>query len=66
MVVDKKLRLDLAYIKDFMESGTVSNVSWCPGSLQLANCMTKQGAPGYDLLQVIQTGLMGISKDVVG
>lgn len=56
MVDDKRLRLDLGAIKQSLNAGEVNAVKWCPGSLQLANVMTKRGASGLQLLEVIQSG----------
>ena len=51
-VKDKKLRRDLAGIKEMMNEGEVTRVTWCAGKEQLADCMTKRGG----LMQVFRTG----------
>ena len=56
MVDDKRLRLDLAAIKELISDQQVQSVKWCPGHLQLADCMTKRGACTYRLLSIIQSG----------
>ena len=56
MVEDKRLRIDLAAIKETLEKEKDVLVKWCPGSEQLANCMTKRGSSPYDLLAVLQSG----------
>ena len=53
---DKRLRLDVAAIKEAPEKMEISDVKWCPGSSQLANCMTKRGVGGKVLLSALQTG----------
>jgi len=58
LVDDKRLRVDIAAIRELLQTNEVREIKWCPGRLQLANCMTKQGASGYELLQVLQTGKM--------
>ena len=58
LVDDKRLRVDIAAIQELLQDGSVSEVKWCPGKVQLANCMTKQGASGYELLDVLQSGKM--------
>ena len=55
LVDDKRLRIDLGAIKQSIQKNEV-DVRWCPGSKQLANCLTKKGAQSNDLLRVIQTG----------
>ena len=55
-VEDKRLRRDVSKIKEMLNTGEVSSVSWCPGKDQLADCMTKRTAPYYTLLSLMQTG----------
>ena len=56
MVDDKRLRLDVCTLKESLKAGEVQIVRWCPGTAQLANCMTKKGASGDALLRVFQSG----------
>ena len=60
-VSDKKLRRDVAGIKQMMREGEVNKVTWCPGKKQLADCMTKRGAASWDLMEVFQTGKRNIA-----
>ena len=53
---DKKLRRDVAGIKEMMNEGEVTRVTWCAGKEQLADCMTKRGAAAWGLMQVFRTG----------
>ena len=55
LVNDKRLRIDLGAIKQSIERKEV-DLHWYPGSFQLANCLTKRGAPSQELLDVIRTG----------
>ena len=55
LVDDKRLRIDIASIKEMILNNNVQ-VKWCPGKVQLANSLTKRGAHGMELLKVIQTG----------
>jgi transposase InsO family protein len=57
LVDDKRLRLDIAAIKELVETRQIQSVRWCPGKLQLADVMTKRGASGYNLLSLIQSGV---------
>lgn len=55
LVDDKRLRIDIAAITEIKENNNVE-IKWCPGKLQLANSMTKRGASGIELLNVLQKG----------
>lgn len=56
MVDDKRLRIDIAAIKEIKNNNVL--VKWIPGKVQLANCLTKRGADGMQLLNILQTGKM--------
>ena len=58
LVDDKRLRVDVAAIKESLQLHDVNKIQWIPGHLQLANPMTKQGASGFNLLKVLQSGQM--------
>ena len=60
LVDDKRLRIDLGAIKESLRLGDVKSIQWCPGNLQLANCMTKKGASSKDLMQVLQSGRLNL------
>ena len=55
-VEDKKLRRDVARIKQMMNLKEIRSVSWCPGKEQLADCMTKRTASSFNLMQVLKSG----------
>ena len=54
----KRLRVDIATIRELLKLQDVSSVQWVPGHLQLANVLTKHGASGFHLLKVLQSGQM--------
>ena len=56
MVDDKRLRIDIGAVKQSLEKREIQAVKWCPGNFQLANCMTKRGASGLQLLSVLHSG----------
>jgi hypothetical protein len=60
LVDDKRLRLDIGAVREMLQSGEVNVIRWCPGSAQIANCMTKKGAPGNQLLNVLQSGKLAM------
>ena len=56
MVDDKRLRVDVAAIKETLEKGEISNIQWVPGENQIADCLTKRGSSGYKLMNIMQSG----------
>ena len=54
-VDDKRLRIDIACIKDCVAKDNVT-VQWCPGSEMLANCLTKRGCSADDLMYLMSVG----------
>ena len=58
MVDDKRLRVDVAAIQELLKLHDINRIQWVPGHLQLADPMTKQGASGFSLLKVLQSGQM--------
>lgn len=55
LVDDKRLRLDIASIREMTQNNNIQ-VKWCPGKSQLANSMTKRGASGLELMSMLQRG----------
>ena len=52
------MKIYIAAIQEELKTGEVKSLKWIPGSLQLANIMTKQGAASFTLLEVLQSGKM--------
>ena len=57
-VDDKRLRVDIACLREAVEKETVSGFYWVPSQFNLANPLTKQGASNKHLLDVLQHKLM--------
>ena len=55
LVSDKKLRIDIAAIKQTMTEENVS-VQWLRSTEMIADCLTKKGADSSTLMSVIQQG----------
>ena len=55
-MIDKRLRIDTASIRQMIEVGWVASVAHCPGKDQLADCLTKRGADGTNLLLTVNCG----------
>ena len=62
-VSNARLRCDLHCVKQMQKHKLVDKIIWLQGSLMLADCMTKKGQTGYDLLEVLQTGNLSVSMD---
>ena len=55
-VFEKRLRIDLAAIKEMMKKKKISAVCWVGNNHQLSDCLTERGACSNKLLEVINTG----------
>ena len=62
LVSDKKLRIDIASIKESIEEENVS-VKWISKSYMLADCLTKKGADTSNLMSVLQCGCLNIPDE---
>ena len=56
LVADKCLRVNIAAVSESQTRTEVSEIKWCPGNIHLADCMTKRGAAGFNLLNVLNYG----------
>ena len=54
----KRLRADIAVVKESIELGTIEEVRWVAGQNMLADILTKQGVKSENLLSVIQEGII--------
>ena len=59
-VIEKCLRIDIAFIKENIDSKIVSKVHLVSSRNQLANVLTKKGASPIELLNVIKSGIIHI------
>ena len=53
-VEEKRLRIDVASLREMIHSKSIYDVKWVPTNKQLADCLTKQGAKSDQLLAVIK------------
>ena len=58
VVNNKRLNIDISAIKQ--QSTEIRSIRWCPGSLQLANSLTKRGAQSHILLDTLQFGRLNL------
>ena len=61
LVDDRRLRIDIASIKENLERGVVHDVRYTPSGDQLADVLTKKGVNGSKILSVIQSGKLALS-----
>lgn len=62
--VDKSIRGDVACIRYEFQVGNVSKISWIPGSLNLADPLTKTDSPLTEALQLtLYTGRLMIEYE---
>jgi hypothetical protein len=64
LVDDKRLRIDIGSLKQLLNRKEVEAIRWCPGNLQIANCLTKRGASNVELLAVLQSGQFPQDYDI--
>ena len=56
LVDDKRLRREIASIKELLETKELQTVKWVPGDKQLADVLTKSGASNLKLMTVLHSG----------
>ena len=61
-VSEKRLRIDIAAIKEALQKGQISEIKWAPTNIQLANGLTKQSASPIELLRVIADGTVPVHR----
>lgn len=55
-VQDRRLRIDIARLREMMERKEIDIVDWVENTNQLADCLTKRTASSNSLLTVLHTG----------
>ena len=55
-VTEKRLRIDLASIKEMIQNGEISAIHWVESSHQLSDCFTKRGVSCEKLLNILKLG----------
>jgi ribonuclease HI len=62
LVENKQLRIDISALKQMLERNEVQSIRWCSGLSQLADCLTKRGAPGHLIRSIFHTGKLIIEE----
>ena len=55
LVDDKRLRIDVAIVKEMVKEGNVE-VKWIPGTSMIADVLTKKGVNPYPIMSLLQSG----------
>ena len=65
VVNNKPLNIDISAIKQSLQNTEIRSIRWCPGSLQLANLLTKHGAQSHILLDTLQSGQLKLEGWII-
>ena len=55
-VSDKRLRVDIALLRELISNSELSEMKWIPTDKQIANVLKKQGAPFDKLIKIVTSG----------
>ncbi len=58
LVEDRRLRIELAGVKESLQRGEIMEIRLCTSGEMLADCLTKKNADGRKLLAVLQSGIL--------
>ena len=60
-VSEKRLRIDLACLKQMLEYHELSTIKWVNSCNQLSDCFTKRGVCTRKLLETLEQGYLNLS-----
>ena len=63
-VLEKRLRIDIAMLREMFEWKIITNVHNITTKNQLANALTKKGASTKELLDLLQKGVINIWNEL--
>ena len=55
-IQDKRLKVDIAMLRNMLSTEKITKVKWTKSSLQLSNCLSKSGASTALLLKILKFG----------
>ena len=58
LVADKRLRIEIASIKEMLDKGEICSITWLKCNEQITNCLTKRGASVYYMIDYLNNGEM--------
>ena len=50
MILDKRLRIEMAVLREMLERKEITEISWVPTDTIIANSLTKKGVPSFKIL----------------
>ena len=62
-VKNARLKKEIYTVKQMQKHRHVGKIMWLQGNQMIADCMTKKGKPGHELLEALQTGFVGKSME---
>ena len=61
-VAERRLRIDIAILKEMLEKTEIESIIWVPTNLRLAYVLTKRGKSPYNLSEVLESGTISFLK----
>ena len=58
VVTEKRLRIDIAALKECLVRGNITTITWVNANKQLADCLTKAGASTHKLIEVLKANVL--------
>ena len=52
-ILDKRLRIEMAILREMVNRKEIDNITWVPSDHQIADCLTKRGVPSYKILRYL-------------
>ena len=52
-ILDKRLRIEMAILREMVDRGEIAEISWIPTDKQIADSLTKKGVTSFKILQFI-------------
>ena len=49
-ILDKRLRIEMAVLREMLERKEITEISWVPTDTQIADSLTKKGMPSFKIL----------------
>ena len=49
-ILDKRLRIEMAILREMLNKKELSSISWIPTEVQVADALTKKGVPSFKIL----------------
>ena len=52
-ILDKRLRIEMAILREMVNRKEIDNITWVPSDHQIADCLTKRGVLSYKILRYL-------------